>query len=31
LRRACLTGSGITTDDRLVLIFNVQNNVRYEL
>src|SRR3989449_3960421 len=26
LRRACLTGSGITTDDRLVLISNVQNN-----
>src|SRR5580704_1384934 len=28
LRRACLTGSGIMTDDRLVLISNVQNNGR---
>src|SRR5437879_5159748 len=28
LRSACLTGSGITTDDRLVLIFNVHNNGR---
>src|SRR5208282_3006077 len=28
LRRACLTGSGITTDDRLVRIFSVHSNVR---
>src|ERR1700723_80680 len=28
LRSACLTGSGITMDDRLVLIFNVHNNGR---
>jgi len=26
LRRACLTGNGTMTDDRLVLMFNVQNN-----
>ena len=28
LRRACLAGSGSTTDDRLVLIFSVQSNGR---
>src|ERR1019366_60062 len=28
LRRACLTGSGSITDDRLVLIFSVQSNGR---